>query len=538
LEKKAPVFLREATGLRKSISPIDAFGLNTLTVNIGLGILFLAFLAPTSFPGGDMVFATILTIIGCVIFALAWSFVAAAMPRLGGDYVYVSRIVHPLLGVISNWGVVLFGWLFDVVAIYILVADSLSPSFYALGYLMNNSALTSLAGSVSGNTSVFLIGTATITLLSLIVFLGTRYFVYVIRICWVVGIIGAAAALIAFLGVSPQQFAANVNAYAQSAIGVSNYYSSVLSGGSAGFAPVQPFSLQTVMIIPFVFFELGFFFYSSYIGVELKNVQKAQIYGMVLSVLVCGIFTALLAWAFENTATYNFIYASTNLYFTNATAYALPAPPYINFFAMIGSGNVVLSLLIMIGFICWGIIWTGVGTFYPPRNMMAWSFDHLGPSFLAQVHERFNTPHWGILVAAIGHYLLFALTFVAGSFILGLSATVGNLLFTFIPMAIAAIIFPYASRSKEIFEQSPGLIKRKFGGIPIIVVLGIVSLVFLIMNVYFFLGNSAYGANSAPSLAVIVGAFVFATLWYFIWKYYRKSQGIDVALAYRQIPPE
>jgi hypothetical protein len=37
------IFLREATGLRKELSTIDAFGINLLTVNIGLGIVFLAF---------------------------------------------------------------------------------------------------------------------------------------------------------------------------------------------------------------------------------------------------------------------------------------------------------------------------------------------------------------------------------------------------------------------------------------------------------------------------------------------------------------
>jgi len=533
---KKTIFLREATGLRRNLSWLDAFGINVLTINVGLGALFLAFLAPTSFPGGDMVLATLLTTVGSLICALTWAFLGGSMPRLGGDYIYVSRIVNPLLGFVSNWSVVWFSWLFDVVAVYFFVTDALSPGLYALGYLTANPSLSSLAATVATPTWIFIIGVVIIAVITAIVLVSTKAFMYVVHAVWIVGVIGCLATLVAFLGSSSSNFVSNINAYAASVAGISNYYATVLQTGSGGFVPLNPMSISTILVIPIAYFSLGWFFYSSYIGTEIKNVSRAQIVGMTLSVLVAGLFMAGLAWALEQAVSYQFLYASSNLYFSNATAYALPAPPYINYLAMIGSGNVLLSIVIMLGFLAWAVIWMGMGTLLQPRNMMAWSFDRMGPELFGKVHERFGTPHWGIFGAFCGHVVLFLLTFVVGSFILGLSSTMGTVIFTFIPIAVAASIFPW--RRAELFNLSPGIVKKRIGGVPLISLLGVISLLFVILNGYLFLAYSAYGANSSSSLEVIAVIILVGAIWFYFWKYYRKHQGIDVSLAFHEVPPE
>jgi amino acid transporter len=530
------IFLREATGLRKELSTIDAFGINLLTVNIGLGIVFLAFLAPASFPGGDMFFGTILTTIGSLIFALTWGYLAASMPRLGGDYVYVSRILHPLLGFISNWSVVFFSWLFDVVAIYYFVTGALSPSLYALGYLANSPAIDAIASGVTKPLAIFVIGVTIIGIVTVIILISTKAFLYVIRGIWVVGVIGAFLSLVVLLTTSPARFITVINDYALKTAGVDDYYSKILQSGLSGFEPVHTLSFATIQIIPLAFFSLGYAFYSSYVGSEIRNAPRAQLLGMSLSVVVSGIFIALLALAFEKALTYKFLYALTNTYFSNPTMYALPSPPYINFFAILASNNVLLGLLIMLGFLAWGVIWVGMGTFLQPRNMMAWSFDRIAPAFLGRVHERFNTPHIGIIISFIGHFVLFLLTFVIGSFILGLSAVTGNVLFTFIPIGLTAMLFPY--RRADIFSNQPPYITKRIGKVPVITVLGLVSLLFILLNGYLFLVYPAYGANSIPSLEVIAGIVLLGVVWFYAFRTFRIRQGLDVFAAFREIPPE
>ena len=529
-------FLRDATGLVKSISLLDVFSLNMITVNIGIGIIFLTYLIPTSFPGGSIVSGTVLATVGTVVYTLCWAFLSASMPRTGGDYIYLSRIVNPLVGFISNWSMVLFSWLFDVVAIYLLITDALVPSLYVLGFQLSNPGMTALAAAVSSPFYTAVIGFGMIAIVTLIVLVSTWFTMKLFVVSWIIAMIGTIATIVAFL-TPVSSFISSLNAYAMSAAGIQNYYSYVLQSGSTGFAPLSELSFQTVQVIPIAFFALGYAFYSTYLGGEIKNAPKAQQYGIVIPVIVSGFFMAVLAWAFQSAMSYQFLYASTNLYFSNATAYALPAPPYINYMAMIGGGSVLLTLLIAAGFIAWGLLWSVNGTLgIGSRSLMAWSFDRMGPAAFASVNDRFHTPHWSVIMAGIGHGILFVLTFYIGSFILGLSAVLGNILFTFIPVSVALILFPY--RSKAIYEIAPSTVKMKIGKLPILVPIGIFSLLFLGLNAYLFAAYPIYGAVSPPSLETIAFAFVTAIIWFYAWKYYRLKQGIDVNVVFKEIPPE
>jgi amino acid transporter len=100
-------FTRNATGLVREVSMWDALIMNTLGMNVAVGSVLLLQQAPAIFPGGNMVLAVV---IGTVImaFTLLWVYseFAAAMPRSGGDYVFVSRALHPFLGWVQKW---LFG---------------------------------------------------------------------------------------------------------------------------------------------------------------------------------------------------------------------------------------------------------------------------------------------------------------------------------------------------------------------------------------------------------------------------------------------
>src|SRR5258708_20310325 len=98
------MFLRNATGLRREVSLLDAFIMNPFGMNIAVGAVFLFLQAPAYFPQGNMLVAVIIGTL-LMAFTLLWvySTFAAAMPRSGGDYVFVSRVLHPFLGWLLGW---------------------------------------------------------------------------------------------------------------------------------------------------------------------------------------------------------------------------------------------------------------------------------------------------------------------------------------------------------------------------------------------------------------------------------------------------
>src|SRR5580765_519689 len=93
------LFVRNATGLVREVSRWDALIMNTLGMNVALGAIFLLLQAPGNFPGANMVLAIVIGTL-TMAFTLLWVYseFAAAMPRSGGDYVFVSRALHPFVG--------------------------------------------------------------------------------------------------------------------------------------------------------------------------------------------------------------------------------------------------------------------------------------------------------------------------------------------------------------------------------------------------------------------------------------------------------
>src|ERR1700758_2426156 len=97
-------FTRNATGLVREVSMWDALIMNTRGVTVAVWSVLLLQQAPAIFPGGNMVLAVVIGTLS-MAFPLRWVYseFSAAMPRSGGDYVFVSRALHPFLGWLLSW---------------------------------------------------------------------------------------------------------------------------------------------------------------------------------------------------------------------------------------------------------------------------------------------------------------------------------------------------------------------------------------------------------------------------------------------------
>src|SRR6266516_2744076 len=97
------LFVRNATGLVRELNAFDAFNLVFSAVLIPVGITQVMGFTPQFWPHANMLasFAIATPLVLC--FGLVYLYFTQLMPRSGGDYVWVSRTLHPSLGFLVNF---------------------------------------------------------------------------------------------------------------------------------------------------------------------------------------------------------------------------------------------------------------------------------------------------------------------------------------------------------------------------------------------------------------------------------------------------
>lgn len=160
------------------------------------------------------------------------------------------------------------------------------------------------------------------------------------------------------------------------------------------------------------------------------------------------------------------------------------------------------------------------------RYILALSFDRFLPSKFAYVSPRFNSTaiaHIFDLVLAI---VLVGATAFYYSQLFALSATaIGPMLF-FMFVAIASILCGIRRKS-EPSNVRVGL-----------VIAGTLSaIVFAYVSHECEILPSVYGGNTL-SYKFLLASFIGGLIIYIAHKYYLKKQGIDLSLAFKELPPE
>src|ERR671926_1916113 len=128
------LFVRKATGLVRGWSVRDAFIYAAMSINlITLGLYIFSF-APF-IPKGSLFWAIILSGAYLVFQAITYASLIAAMPRAGGDYVWMSRVLGGGIGfvlAVCGWWFILWHW----VPIYanILNIEVLGPLCAIIGW--------------------------------------------------------------------------------------------------------------------------------------------------------------------------------------------------------------------------------------------------------------------------------------------------------------------------------------------------------------------------------------------------------------------
>src|SRR5512139_1070536 len=300
-------FARKASGLVRGLSFLDAFGVGFMNQGLTPSMWVMISLGLGVYTGGNLIIGTLLSVLLCGIgFSLVWGILGGSMPRSGGEYIYNSRIIHPLIGIAESFGNA-FVWIMWIYVLAPWTADGLVMLCQFLGW-------TSLAEVLQTPTSIFLLATLTSAIALLFVVFGMKVFAAVQKVVMVLAILGCTVILLVFSFTNHSEY---IQAWDKTAAQFDSLtYDTFLSEarttieGAGDVLPTTWNWYDTFGVMVAGSWLFAYAYCITFIAGEVKRPDKSIILGNLFAILVPAFFMLWLAAALYRTVGFDFFSAT------------------------------------------------------------------------------------------------------------------------------------------------------------------------------------------------------------------------------------
>jgi basic amino acid/polyamine antiporter, APA family len=526
------VFVRKATGLVRGWSVRDAFIYAVFAINL-ITLGWSTFDDAPFVPRGALLWAVIISGVYLVFQGITYAGLISVMPRAGGDYVWMSRVLGGGIGfvlAVAGWWFILWYWV--PVYAHIFNIEVLAPL----------SAIAGWTGGVTfwnGSNGIFVASVITALLASLFIALGIRTYGRIQKLCFYGGVFGLIVMAIVLLFTSKAGFASHFNQAATKIYGAhGDAYSATIKAGSKGYSSssLGGFDLNgTLTLIPMMlFFNLWSNWGATLYG-EVRGASdfRKNIYAMGGALLTTTLVAVIFFLLFAKTFGWSFFNDINNAWWAGTGPMGANFPYPAMLVAMI-FGSPVLQFILILIMSLWFFGWVGSVFLSSTRVIFATAFDRILPERVAGV-ARNGVPYWALvlmIVPSIGLAALYAYDSKFQSYTFDATLVIA---ITFLGTTVAAAILPW--RKPEIYNASP-IAKYKVLGLPLITFAAIGFAVILVFALYKWFSDSVYGINNTDSYYLMGGMYLLAFAIYAISQIVRRRQGIDLGMVYGEIPAE
>ena len=523
------VFVREATGLVKNVSFFDSIAMNMSNMSVGalLGVIGISGLVPML--GHDMTGVNLvwLSVIGFIVSfpqIAVYTIMSRRMPRTGGDYVWVSRTLGGPAGSLLSF----MGYTTETTAYLALIVLSTVFAIGSVGLFFNSSSTTFLGLAVPSGTSgaspgaQWVVGAVIFAALVGINIVRPKAGYRLVSILTIFGFFALLLAIAEMLSAGSSGVQNYINGFGLNSTmlginGTGTAYSLVSSQGTTGFNfgnTIYLLPLMAAFIYPWLNAAPA-------VASEIKG-KPAVRWNVPISALLVFVFvTGALATMYYvgGQAFINGAYSNPPL------VYGYFTPPF-NFWtlAMGVSSNNIIAGLIGLGWILANLSVLAYGVIVISRYLLAQSFDRFLPSPISDVNPRFGSPVKAFLISLVVTVVLVALAAFYYSGLGGLfGATIASMIY-FAFVGLAAAVWAI----------------RKEKGMPklILIVAGIANIGVFGFLTYQYVTNAAQWSLNNLTVYFVVGTFLLGAIIYAASYYYHKGKGVNISLAYKEIPPE
>ncbi len=527
------MFVRRSTGLVRDIGLAHAFGVNAGAQSIGGAFAFFGLLL-LLFPGVNILL--MLVVGGLLLAPLAWVYsqLAVAMPRSGGDYVFASRVFHPVAGV-SAGTMHLFIWWSGLAALGSFWARAFLPfTFGTLATVFHAPVLTTVATDAATRNGAFIATTTMIAIAALVTLGGTRLAARVAFWSVSAGVISIILIVVELLVHSVGDVQRAVD-HASGAVGT---YTRIISQAKAtGWHSGHTVS-ATVSALPYAFLIFAGYWYTAFVAGEVQRPARTHLHSTLATITISVLALAAVWTALGRAGGRQFIEAAYFLAAHAPAAYAKLTPVGVSPHGLaVLLADPVSKVIIAVAFLGWLLPVPIVFLMGMSRVLFALSFDRVLPATLASVTSRRHTPAVALLVnVAISEAFLALIVYDQGVAQAFRNANLVALALSALA-CLAVIVLPF--RRRDLFAASPHLIRGAWLGVPPIVFVAGIGAAFCGTAVYLALTKGQYSGGyttvSVISLAVMLLA---GPVLYLGSRYVRGRRGVDIALVMRELPPE
>lgn len=531
-------YSRKSTGLVRSVTSLQQVIFNASAANpLGAAMVFGLF-ALVLFPRANPYIALVAALILGMFVWMTFALLTSTIPRVGGDYTLNSRILTPWLGFGGSLAIVISSLIAVGITAWWAGTQGLSPAFSVIGSVNDSQFFTDLGSHLSGSDKLlsFAVAVAVLALVSTLAIVGTRLIMRIVVILFLIAAAGFAIDMLILLFTSNDSFRSTVDA----AAGGGAYDHAVEVSKETGVATSDE-GYDTASTFGAIYTMLGvtlWVWWGTYTSAEFRGAgqRRREIGTMFGAGLGQGLALLLALVIFLNTVGADFFTGALSGGFELGGG-SVSTAGYAYFGALVAGGKVIVALL-SLAFVGWWIPLLYANQTQAGRSMFAWSLDGLLPSRIATVDERRHTP-----VAAIATVFVLSSGAAAWvSFSSNFFAIFNTMqLFAYIPILLAgisALILPW--RRPELFRDSPA--DWNVAGIPVLRVAGAGCVTVAVLAFYlvfhFHENLGITGGYFTGMIIACLAVFPIAALWYYGARALQRGVGVDLDLAYTEIPPD
>jgi APA family basic amino acid/polyamine antiporter len=577
------LFVRKATGLVREIGAVTAV-IIVLANTIGLGWQKRVFQYTGKAPLPEnmyfagippMTMAFIIGGIAILLSVLAVSVLSAAMPRSGGGYVVISRVLGPVWGFLGAWLEFLsIAWSFGIIAVAVFegIYFIMGPIAFGLNFMT--------PGGIPQDVFLFLVGIVLVVVFTVIGVFGIKLTGLLLQ-----GMFWIPAVLTFYVfGLLSQATSANVQLGMTNILGhaPSEYVTAALNQGldAKGLSAGGYVGAVQTALIGAYFAYIGYAA-STFVAGEIKEANKSLPRTLILaSLLIIALYVSIslvaanaikgIAPQTVNGNTYSLLSAWSYLsYGGGSFANAVPVLPNVSLWTTtlagltgnaIGLGGANFLLVVF------GVLW--IANDIPPftltgsRILFAMSFDRVLPTRLSNINDRFHSPINAVLItgviAILGCFSESGILDVGHTLNQGGNTLISNVLgsgggvqitdfydsFFFTLFTLSLVILPLRASRRQIFETAPYKPGGKWG----MVLIGIGGFAANLVVDYFFAvapgGDFGLGSINWSSttlfndLFAVIFTIIVAVLGIVVYFVHSHRRGINYSTIFAQIPPE